>query len=136
MRSGGVCFINRPLNLEKEIHIRGKLFHREIMHLDGEAFLQIGLTNNNPEDIRKSVNKKRASGSRFELINCIQENGIGNFSEEFHLCISLCSEHACSISICINGTQDYYKFPKVSISKPVWLVIEPYDMESIKLSNG
>lgn len=124
------------MNLEEEIHIRGKQFHREIIHLHGEAFLQIGLTNNNPEEIRKSINKKRASGSRFKLINCIQENGIGILSEEFHLCISLCSEHACLISISINGTQDYYKFPKVSISKPLWLVIEPYDMESIKLSNG
>lgn len=136
IRSDGVCFVNRPMTPEEEMHIRGKRFNREIMHIDREAYLQIGLTNNDPENVRKSVNKRKASGSRLELINCIKEKRIGIFSEEFHLCISLCSEHVCSISICINGTQYYYKYPEVSIFKPLWLVIEPYDMESIELSNG
>lgn len=59
--------------------------------------------NNNFENVCKLVNKKRVSGSRFELINCIKENKIGFFFEEFYFCILLCSEYVCLILICING---------------------------------
>lgn len=131
---GGVCFMNRPMKREEKIHIRGMPHYLGIKN-----YIKIGLTNRNPDIIRESKNKKEASECRLKTVNyctCSQsENAIQNYClKKFHICISLCQN--ATLLMCFNDNkQEFHSFSDVSQIFPLWLVIEPDEIETIWISN-
>lgn len=134
LHAGGVCFMNRPLNLGEEVHIRGSPHHLSI-----ENQISIGLTNQDPKTIIGTENKKKASKCELRFFNyctCTETKHAykKHCSKEFHIYISLCQN--ATLSICFNGTrQEYHSYNDVSTVHPLWLVIEPDRTETICISN-
>lgn len=134
--TGGVCFMNRPMEFEEEVHIRGKYTSLKLKNLKERINLKIGLTNINPKNIRSSMDKKNDSRSTFQPVNCIPEENNG-ISENFHLRISLSRKTSflCTLAICLNeNQQDELLYSKVSIHNPLWLAIDLDGIESIMIS--
>lgn len=133
---GGVCFMNRPMEFEEEVHIRGKYTSLNIKNHTERINLKIGLTNRDPEKIRSSMDKKDDSRSDLKTVNCIPEENNG-ISEKFHLLISLCrkTSFVCTLAICLNeNQQDELVYTNVSIHDPLWLAIDLDGIESIMIS--
>lgn len=135
MYTGGVCFMNHPMEFGEEVHIRGK---HTSLELRQKQILEIGLTKINPKQIRSSVNKKDASRSTFKIVNCIPNENEG-ISENFHLCISLRQKTSrlCTLEICLNEDQyDQLLYSKASIHDCLWLAIDPHGIKSIMISHN
>lgn len=133
---GGVCFMNRPMEFEEEVHIRGKYTSLNLKNHTERINLKIGLTNRDPEKIRSSMDKKDDSRSDLKTVNCIPEENNG-ISEKFHLLISLCrkTSFVCTLAICLNeNQQDELVYKNVSIHDPLWLAIDLDGIESIMIS--
>lgn len=133
LNEDGMCFMNRPMQLEEKVHIYGltsscvKPTFRETC-----TKLKIGLTNTDPEEVRDLVQQKQYYVRGLKEVNCTSEKDrkVGFF----HICIFL-SPNA-TLSLCVNGTQNYsYKNQEISAFCPVWLVIQPYGIRSIGISN-
>lgn len=128
----GVCFTNRPLKVEEEVHMRGIHFCYGAEH---HIFTKLGLTNIDPYTIRE-VDKKAAIGSALTPVQCCDyvNKGHTHWLEDFHLCISLLP-NAC-LAICLNDAeQKIYDCQIGSTYFPLWLVIELDDKASIWISN-
>lgn len=134
--TGGVCFMNRPMEFGEEVHIRGIYTSLNLKNLRERIYLKIGLTNIDPEKIRSSMDKKDDSRSIFKPVNCIPEENNG-ISEKFHLLISLCgnTSFVCTLAICLNENQhDELLYSNVSIHDPLWLAIDLDGIETIMIS--
>lgn len=129
----GICFMNRPMQLEEKVYIYGLTSsHVSSPSREIRAKIKIGLTNTDPEEIRESVQQKKYYARRLEEVNCISKGDrrVGFF----RICIFLCPN--ATLSICVNGTKNIlHKYQEISASYPVWLVIEPDEIRSIKISN-
>lgn len=115
-----ICFMNRPMKPEEEVHIRGGL---ENEHW---SCIHIGLTNVDPASIPNEDDKKKAIRSKLQPYNICNYEGHGLCFEPFHLCISLC-KNATLLIHTIGTKHEYLSFPKVSPNDPVWLVIELFE---------
>lgn len=122
-----ICFMNRPMKPEEEVHIRGGL---ENEHW---SCIHIGLTNVDPATIHNEDDKKKAIRSKLQPYNICNYEGHGLCFEPFHLCISLC-ENAKLLIHTIGTKHKYLSFPKVSPNDPVWLVIELFERGVIWIS--
>lgn len=130
----GVCFMNRPLTLKDEIQIHGK--PTDFMRHKDHAEVKIGLTNKDPNKIRSSTSKIEACGSILSKVDEDPEHYVEISFNEFHLCISLRRDRNATLSLKLNGTRQFYhSYPNVSTADPMWLVIQPYGIKSIKISN-
>lgn len=128
----GVCFMNRPLTLKDEVHVHGFCKPTDLIRHKNHA--RIGLTNKDPDEIRRSESKMEACGSTLEKVEIFQEDNTEISFEEFHL--SICLRRNATLSIKLNGTrQVHHRYPQVSTAHPLWLVIQPYGIKSIKISN-
>lgn len=115
-----ICFMNRPMKQEEEVHIRGGL---ENEHW---SCIHIGLTNVDPATIPNEEDKKKAIRCKLQPYNICNYEGHGLCFEPFHLCISLC-KNATLLIHTIGTKREYLSFPKVSPNDPVWLVIELFE---------
>lgn len=130
----GVCFMNRPLTLKDEVHVHGFCKPTDLIRHKNHAYTRIGLTNKDPDEIRRSESKMEACGSTLEKVEIFQEDNTEISFEEFHL--SICLRRNATLSIKLNGTrQVHHRYPQVSTAHPLWLVIQPYGIKSIKISN-
>lgn len=126
--------MSRPMKREEKIHIRGMPHH-----LGNENYIKIGLTNRNPEKYRELKNKKEASDCTLKTVNyctCPQSEKkiLNHCMKKFHICISLCQN--ATLLMCFNDTeQEFYRYSNVSPSFPLWLVIEPDEIETMWISN-
>lgn len=128
----GVCFMNRPLTLKDEIHVHGR--PTDLMRHKAHAYVRIGLTNKDPDDIRSSESKMEACGSTLKKVEIFPEDNTEISFEEFHLRILL--RRNATLSIKLNGTRHFYhSYPEVSTAHPMWLVLQPYGIKSIRISN-
>lgn len=130
--NSGVCFTNRPLKVEEEIHMRG------IHYCYGEEhriFTKLGLTDIDPYRIRE-VDKKAAIGSALTPVQCCDypKKRHEHWLEDFHLCISLLPNACLAISL-NDAEQRIYDCQIDSTYFPLWLVIELDDKASIWISN-
>lgn len=130
----GVCFMNRPLTLKDEVHVHGFCKPTDLIRHKNHAYARIGLTNKDPDEIRRSESKMEACGSTLEKVEIFQEDNTEISFEEFHL--SICLRRNATLSIELNGTRQFHhRYPQVSTAHPLWLVIQPYGIKSIKISN-
>lgn len=129
-----ICFMNRPMKLDEKVHIYGLTSSYSNTTL-GEtgAKIKIGLTNTDPEKFRETVYQMKDYVRGLQGIDCFSEDGreVGFF----HICIFLCPD--ATLSICVNETQKYfYKYQEISPFYPIWLVIEPYGISPIRISDN
>lgn len=73
MYTGGVCFMNWPMQFGEEVHIRREHSSLNLKDFKDKINLEIGLTEIDPDEIRSSINKKDASRSTFRLLNCVPD---------------------------------------------------------------
>lgn len=136
--TGGVCFMNRPMNFGEEVHIRGKHTSLHLKDFKEEINLEIGLTEIDPDHICSSMNKKEASMSTFKSVNCIPEEDEVP-SESFHLRLSLHerNESMCRLEMRLNEDQSVrFLYSKVPINGSLWLAIDLYGIKSITISQN
>lgn len=133
--TGGVCFMNRPMKFG-EVHIRGKHTSIYLKNHKEEINLEIGLTEIDPDQIRSSVNKRYASMSNLELVNCIPEENEG-LLENFHLRLFLRNKNAsqCRLEMRLNNDQPKDILSDVPINGSLWLAIDLHGINSITISH-
>lgn len=130
--------MNRPMKFGEEVHIRGKHAPLYLKGFKEHIYLKIGLTEIDPDQIRSSMNKKEASRSTFETVNCVPEEDEGPL-DSFHLRLSLRDRNAsrCRLETRLNEDEPEY-FPefKVPINGSLWLAIDLYRIISIIISDN
>lgn len=126
---GGMFFTNRPLKLEEKIHIRGFSYSQTSLR-ESRPTIKIGLTNTDPEEIREAVQQKKYYVRGLKEIKCFLDDD--QTTDFFNIDICLCPN--ATLSVIINGLQEYfYKNQEISSFNSIWLVIEPYGIDSIKI---
>lgn len=125
----GMCFMNRPMKLEEKIHIHGYSYSNASVR-EGRPKIKIGLTNTDPEEIREAEQQKKYYVRGLEEIKCFSDDD--QTIDFFDMYICLCPN--VTLSICVNGFQEYFhKNQDISSFKSIWLVIEPYGIDLIKI---
>lgn len=132
-----VCFMNRPMEFEEEVHLYGSTHYIPDKSLRKiPAHLKLGLTNIDPNEIHGAKYLKELLQVHSE-IDCFLD--IDRFGIDCtHLCISLYidDDGDCTLFTRVNGKRDYsHKYPEISPDSPIWLVIEPYKLNEIEISN-
>lgn len=128
----GICFMNRPMKLDEKVHIYGLTSSYCNAPFKGiRAKIRIGLTNTDPEQYRKPVYEMKDCSRELKEFVCFsKDDKAGDF---FHISICLCPD--ATLSICINEAQNYfYKYEGISPLYPIWLVIEPFEISPIRIS--
>lgn len=129
---GGMFFMNRPMKVQEKIHIYGFSYSNASFR-ESRPTIKIGLTNTDPEEIREAVHQKKYYVRGLKEIKCFSDGD--QTTDFFHIYICLC--HNATVSICVNGLQEYfYKNEEISSFNSIWLVIEPYGIDSIKILNN
>lgn len=130
--------MNRPMEFGEEVHIRGKHTSLNLKDFKEKINLEIGLTEIDPDQIRSSMNKKDASMSKFNRVNCIPEENEGS-SENFHLRLFLRYKNASHCRLEIRLIEDQpvqFLYSNVPISGSLWLAIDLYGIKSINISHN
>lgn len=138
MYTGGVCFMNRPMQFGEEVHIRGEHTSLNLKDFKDKINLKIGLTEIDPDGIRSSINKRDASRSTFKLVNCVPEEN-EETSGNFHLRITLCQKKSCpcALAICLNENQHVeFQYSKKPNFGRLWLAVDLYGIKSIMISDN
>lgn len=128
----GVCFMNRPMTYEDGVYLHGRQIFSEKIYIRNQECIGIGLTNKNPDKFRSSENKMEIFESTLLQLPVFQE---GLFSSrKFALRIAL--RRNAVLSMILNGNNRFYlSYPEVSTKSDIWLVIQPNEINSIKISN-
>lgn len=138
LNENAVCFMNRPMKFEEEVHLYGtphytpdKSFKEIPVHL------KLGLTNINPVEIREAKYLKEFLQVHSE-INCFLD--VDSFGFDCtHLCISLNidDDGTCTLFTRVNKNRNYsYKYLNILPDSPIWLVIEPFKINTIRISSN
>lgn len=126
----GVCFMNRPMTYEDRVHLHGS--SSDLINRRYQAYVRIGLTNKDPDNLHSFRSKMETCGSTLQRVEIFEE-GLP-FSEVFDLRIAL--RRNATLSIKLNGNrQPHCVNPDVSDSHPMWLVIQPNGIKSIKIKH-
>lgn len=124
---GGMLFMNRPLKLGEKIHIRGFSYSKTSLR-ESRPTIKIGLTNTDPEEIREAVQQKKYYVRGLKEIKCFSD--YDQTTDFFNIYICLCP----NATLSVNGLQEYFnENQEISYFKSIWLVIEPYGIDSIKI---
>lgn len=128
----GVCFMNRPMTCEDEVYLHGSQSLSDLIYIRNQEYIGIGLTNKNPDKFRSSENKMEIFESTLLQVPVFQE---GLFSSrKFALRIAL--RRGAVLSMILNGNNRFHlSYPEVSTKSDIWLVIQPNEINSIKISN-
>lgn len=128
----GVCFMNRPMTCEDEVYLHGSQSLSDLIYIRNQEYIGIGLTNKNPDKFRSSENKMEIFESTLLQVPVFQE---GLFSSrKFALRIAL--RRKAVLSMILNGNNRFHlSYPEVSTKSEIWLVIQPNEINSIKISN-
>lgn len=124
--------MNRPMTYIDGIHLHGMQSFSDLLYCRNQPYVGIGLTNKDPNNLRSLESIMDAFRSTLQRVELFQEGLLS--SEEFDLRIAL--RRNATLSIRLNGnikSRCYY--PEVSTSCPIWLVIQPIGINSIKISN-
>lgn len=125
----GMFFMNRPLKLEEKIHIYGCTYSNASFR-ESRPTMKIGLISIDPGEIREAVQQKKYYVRGLEEIKCFSDDD--QKTDFFHMYICLCPN--ATLSICVKGLQEhFYENQEISSFNAIWLVIEPYGIDKIKI---
>lgn len=130
--TNGLCFMERPLQLQEKVHIRGSywMYRFGLKHL---TVVNIGLTDINPDTIHDSEEKKQIIRDALKPVQFIGKQDYHRWGN-FHLCITLCPN--ATLSLCLHDTEELlYHYQTVSDYHPLWLVIELEGCHSMWISH-
>lgn len=129
--TSGLCFMERPLQLQEKVHIRGLHWKYLIKQL---TVVNIGLTDINPDTIHESEEKKQIIRDALKPVQYIDKQEDYYHWAIFHLCITLCPN--ATLSFCLKDTEEFkYHYQTVSDYHPLWLVIDLNGLDSIWISH-